>query len=339
MNNEYLAGRTFGELYEMSLKINNTNDFINHLKGCNINNILIGNGFGLAHPILGECFKWNLHEAFCSDWQMQLPTKSLNCPESDFNVIRENITRKILQFYINRLFEKVDPADTDKLLNSLYTKYNEDGLSCKKLLMHVEELKGNIFTLNYDPLLYFEVLNYNTKNNLVDGFVKSRDGNFLSQESIIEKLNDLKNAKVYFNHGSWFILENENGELDKISFSSFTKKNISDLFIGDQKPFLILEERWITKKTLIDGSIYLRHCYDRLAQSEGSLLAFGLSFLKDDHILKALENSKYEKIHITFFDQICKENIENKISTLLSLKSRVTFIQVDKNVIWDRQTD
>lgn len=320
----------------MSTKnINNPDDLVDYLKQNEINNILIGNGFSLSHPRLGECFKWDLHEALCSDWHKQLPRKSLSCPESDFNIIRENITRKILQFYINRLFEKIDPTDTEKLLNTLYAQYNKDGFSCIKLLEHIEQKQGNIFTLNYDPLLYFEVLNYNRSNNLVDGFVKSFGSNaFLTQGAIKNNLNILNKAKIYFNHGSWFIQENDSGELDKISFSASKKKNIDDLFLDNHKPFLILEERWITKKTLIDGSIYLKHCYDTLAQSEGSLLAFGLSFLKDDHILNALETSRCENIHITFVEQICKEAIAKKISTLLSLRSKVIYIQVDKNVIW-----
>ncbi|MGV8948789.1 MAG: hypothetical protein ACOH2E_05430 [Candidatus Paracaedibacter sp.] len=48
--------------------INTVDKLLDSIGGDGLKNILIGNGFSLSHPTLGDCFKWDMHNALCNSW-------------------------------------------------------------------------------------------------------------------------------------------------------------------------------------------------------------------------------------------------------------------------------
>ncbi len=335
-----------------TIKIKDQDELIQFMKKENINNILIGNGFCLSHPELKNCFEWNLNTALNSDWGNMLPSISLNCPESDLNTIRVSITRKILEYYISNMFSKMRGKTSDIKFNTVYQKYKRIKYTCRDVLNLIASKDGNIFTLNYDPLLYFETL---SNKLLFDGFINSNDnskdgclkeyysiqspGKFLKQDYVSCKLNNNQNqANLFFIHGSWFIQANEEYDIRKLNFNDKSSYNIDDLFSEKLKPFLILEDRWQTKEILIKANSYLDCCQTQLKNTKGNLLVFGVSFNKDDHILKTLNESNLNKIYVTYTNNDTKSSIENKAKkhgfNIYIEKSKENYIKIGDNVFW-----
>ncbi len=340
--------------------INDPKEFLGYLNSCHINNTLIGNGFCLSHPILKSAFEWNLHQALYEDFLLMLPSKSCKSPESDLENIRKRIVIKILRYYTSNILSFFNAGgEVPDSLNGIYKLYMKNiGNKYECIFSNINGIGGskNIFTLNYDPLLYFEILR--NKRNFFDGFVSKNDPGidgcikehyegevpkdvFLNQKYISCKLKkETKRSKILFIHGSWFIQANEKDELRKLQFDQESEDTIEGLFEDRKRPYLILEDRWRVKKAFLEASDinpYLSYCYSQLKEIKGNLLIFGCSFNKDDHIVEAIaDNLKKEdglqKVHICYLDERDKESIQKKFSEVD--ESKITFVSVSENVIW-----
>jgi hypothetical protein len=176
----------------------NQKKFLEKVK--DVPNILIGNGFSLSHPDLGKAFKWDMNAAFCSSWNSVLPRKSDSCPEADLAHIRVELLNRILEFYIEELFEAMPGSGNNHDLYNLHDNYKKNGHNCSEFLRK----RKNIFTLNYDPIMYFEILKLFRKDSC-DDYGDGFDGDkFITQEQIKSRLSQ-KGQKIFYLHGSWFI--------------------------------------------------------------------------------------------------------------------------------------
>lgn len=317
-------------------KIDTPKTFVNFLEDKKVKNVLIGNGYCLSHPQLGEAFKWDMHQAFCSSWSSVLPSKSMGCPESDLDEIRIDILKKILTYYVKGLFKAISGKEEKNFenLKELYDLYKKNKKwSCSEFLEFLKCLKKgkNVFTINYDPILYFEILG--ETGFFADGFCGDK---FLKQEEIRGKLENSKGAKIFYLHGSWFIQANEKNELCKLSFGSNSPHTIDTLFEGDEKmPHLILEDRWRVKKAILEfeKNIYLKYCYDQLKEIQENLLVFGCSFNKDEHIFDVIKSRKNRgKIYITYLEE------EGEDAGIKIKGMGFEPVLIGKNVIWEEIT-
>lgn len=331
---------------EKDEKINNPGKLLKLIEDKEIKNLLLGNGFGLSHPTLKECFEWDMHAAFCSNWDTILPKKSSECPETDLYQIRVNALDKILTYYIDGLTKKLINKNEEpiKSLNRLYGLYkNKRKYNTEKFLSKFDR----IFTLNYDPLMYFEFLKL-----LEDEKLKHQDGfkgeRFIKQKTIIQKLKDSEHFFVHL-HGSWFIQNNqENNHLKKLNFRSNSEKSwtLEDLFNNNNSsPYIILEDRWRVKEAIInsDSNPYLKFCYEQIKEKIENLLVFGVSFKNDDHILKAIcSNPNLHEIFITYRYKKERVEIKQKISQVYSedCLEKFTFVKLNlDNCIWVNSID
>lgn len=315
-------------------------------------NLLLGNGFSLSHPVLGKCFRWDTEEAL-GQWCSLYPGSSLNCPEKVLGEVRLNISKKVLEFYIRNLKKSLKIDE----FQGLYQKYrdrNHKKDHCDEFLKEF----NNIFTVNYDPLLYFEILKYNEdkeeKEKFKDGFydTKTKKTGWMKQSDIkyqvLENKGDYK--VIYYLHGSYFIIadrrkktKNAYPKLRKISFSKEEVEDIedvNDLFRNPSfySPFLILEDRCDVKEKLIQNSGYLKACQKALKDAKGCLLIYGMSFQNDEHILKTLnENSGLDDIYITYYTN--KAKIEKKVKDYIKNKDiNIHYVKIkegEKHYIWE----
>lgn len=337
----------WGERYGFK-KITSIDEFKKKLGG-KCKNILIGKGFGLSHPTLGEAFKWDLSDALKKrDWSKLLPKNGKDRPECDLSDIRIAIAQHILKHYITKLATsleaeagKEDDID-DILFSELWEKYSSqtDGHDSKKKKFFVAEKKAcwdNIFTLNDDPIIYWRLLKYT--NYIVDGFYGDTP---TKPAEIIKRLYKEEHegkSKIFYLHGSWFIrANNKKDELSKLSFSSKDKevKKYKDIWKNDHKPLIVLEDRHIVKKELVKENAYLNHCFERLGKIEGELLIFGASFKNDDHILKQiLENPALRKIHYAVVKDEEFKVFQNKCEEIKKgCKEKIQELKVDQNLLW-----
>lgn len=333
-------------------RIDSPDELINLMKAQKINNVLIGNGFCLAHPELNSCFVWDLHDALSASWNEMLPQESTMCPETDLKKIRLNITKKILKFYISKLSERILPDSQD--LKGLYNKYKDNiNYSSQEFLTSLTN-KGTIFTLNYDPLMYFEILK--NKQYFIDGFIMGKDigtkddclktyynsdtsiKEFRKQKYITCKIKkDLSNnTRVLYLHGSWFFQANEYDELRKLRFGSSSNDNIESLFENKRRPFIILEDRPQTKKVILQADPYLKYCYKELSKIREKLLIFGCSFTNDQHILDAISRNKnLSKIFVTYLPNSNQADFKDKFK---KFRKPIEYLEISDNVIWKKLT-
>jgi hypothetical protein len=312
-------------------------DLIKEMTDENINNLLIGNGFCLSHPDLKDCFEWDMEKALIPFWKDMVPTDFEDCPEKDLNTIRINITKRILQYYIDNLKEKLS-LESENLYDLRYSYQSQIKYKCSDFLNAPTLKSGNIFTLNYDPLLYFEILEVleNLSADYFDGFIGKNNG-FLDQNYIAcnlcrESKSSSSNIKVHYLHGSWFIQANAEEKLRKLSFRKGSDDTIDSLFENERRPFLILEDRWQTKEAILSADPYLKFCHDQLKTIEGNLLIFGCSFKNDEHILRAIKgNSSLKKIFVTYIIDKDKDNLAGKFN---GSSKNIQFLQISENVIW-----
>lgn len=169
--------------------------------------------------------------------------------------------------------------------------------------------------------------------SISDGF---RGTTKLSQECVVRHLST-GDIKLYYLHGSYLFVNTSNGTLFKRSARGNADKSIILSNTHADTPFLVLEPDAITKEEIISKHIYLSYCFNQLASLVGDLLVFGVSFLKDDHILRAImKNPEIETVHIAFFKESDKEKIQEKLvnHTFKDYSQNIKFIQVGENVIW-----
>jgi hypothetical protein len=354
----------------------NQKKFLEKVK--DVPNILIGNGFSLSHPVFGECFSFSIEDilselekgAIVFEMSKFYNREQSTCPESFLRGAKIELVELIVKSYIKKFYsclKDIPDKQDDKIY---FSKFDE--ISFSNLFNLYKGIKGahscnmlkgfsNIFTLNYDPIIYFEILKCcDDRVKFFDGFVSKNDqgydgclqkhsdkeeqSDFLKQEYIECKLNNSRDKRIFYLHGSWFIqcdFSNSEEKLRKISFGNYGEEwTLSDLFNWSEKklPYLVFEDRWQTKKGFLDDKKkpYLNYCYNELKEIEGELLIFGVSFNNDDHILEALEeNKKLENIYITH----CGENHPNagKIERFLN-EDRREFLPVEKDVIWEKDS-
>jgi hypothetical protein len=351
-----MSGTEFNEKNKYDIQVIENPSLFNS-ETSHVKNVLIGNGFGLSHPDLSSAFKWDMHEALSLVWSTVLPRESSGDPESDLSSIRIAVLKLILEFYIRKLFEAMGEVPSFDL-SKLYKSYKNISIkySCSLL-----DFRETIFSLNYDPILYFEILK--KKEYFFDGFITRRDngydpcfttsypgieyanfergnGGFLKQDYVkckLEKYSSKEKAKVFHLHGAWFIITNDENEIRKLSCSEANHESVDMLFEKGVKPFLVLEDRCAVKKALLEDlpEGYLEFCYYQLKNISGELIIFGCSLKCDDHILDAIRlNEKITKIHVTYIDDHGLERAKKNYTSEKVGRKQVILYKVGRSEIW-----
>lgn len=292
-------------------------------EGKNVTNILIGNGFALDHPILGDLFKFKPCDIPSLLGKISLYTgkreagklRKCTCPEEMVRILKHVISREVALHYIEALEKKLKKESKSKKDDfKIFNVFKKLGYKLPKSFWKIKK----IFTLNYDPLLYFASLDQ--KTFLTDGLM----GDYpLSQSEVIDRLNSNKEqqSKVYYLHGSFFVLQNKvTNKFRKLDPNDIKAENILHDKNSDSNEFpaLILEPNWKAKKGLIESHEYLSFCKNEFInhKDSGDLLITGVSFDKDAHILYYLlqkaERMADRKIYITFTKN--KDNDDNMSS-------------------------
>jgi hypothetical protein len=307
--------------------INNNEELISYIKAKRIKSALIGNGFSLSHPEYGEQFEFKIDKILKK--LNNLTKDELNkilkneyepkCPETGLKGLRYYYIKCVLEEYIE-IFSK------GKNFHGVYSDKNKKKYHCQNFLKKIDA----IFTTNYDPLIYFEILKYNKSKagNFIDGF---NGIDFITQENILKQLDNKEQKKIYYLHGSWFIqVDYDSKKLRKCSFSKDSSDTIESLFNwGNKKlPYLIFEEKSKTKASLIKKSEYFKKCFECLEKNRNPMLVFGLSFKMDDHIVPKL---KGKELYITYLEDSDKKALEEKFK-----KNDIDaeYVKINKNIIW-----
>lgn len=192
---------------------------------------------------------------------------------------------------------------------------DEKFLGCRKFLNHfigMDAPKGcYVFTLNYDLLLYWSMMNQ-TDSDAGDSVVLNRRDGFDNDEDNLDAdyvvwqgETGAHKPNYYFLHGALHLFDS-GSELQKYTWIRSGERLIEqarDAVSNDKFPLFVAEGTSKQKKNKIRHNAYLYQGYKVLTanaeQAKHCFFIFGHSLAKnDDHILMRLARGKFGKLYI-----------------------------------------
>jgi hypothetical protein len=178
---------------------------------------------------------------------------------------------------------------------------------------------SNIFTTNYDLLLYWILLyKLSTKGSWDDGFRKPN--------GILEFTGFEEEFCMYYLHGALHLVR-QNDMLVKLTWSKDKLKTLITKSISEGTyPVFVAEGTWEKKKVHIESDYYLRQCYDALGKINGVLIVLGHSLhpAYDRHIIdKIADASGIDQVYISLFG----DNVERDNADMLTYMSKLPLWQ------------
>lgn len=285
-------------------------------------NVLLGNGFSRAYDDAAFNYR-HLFEA--SKLPQKIKSLFAVFETEDYEKVIKNL-ETLEQIFNNkgnivnelRCIEELIKRDlvrtiTNKHPNSQYEIAPERKAATLSFLSSFT----NIFTVNYDLLLYWSII-FNIKDNnkfwgdMNDGF------SWNSPKDCIWKPYSLKLKvipNVFYLHGGLHLFHNERDTF-KITYDNENKicllDQIKAYINNDISPLVITEGNSKDKKFWIDQNNYLQYCYNKLSEISGVLFIHGHSLNEtDQHIFDAInKNLKIKKIYISVHKDT--ENLDDK---------------------------
>lgn len=288
------------DIPEFEKVISETNDYPR--------NVLLGNGFSREYDdaafnykrlleasklpkkikFLFEIFKTEDYERVIKNLETLAIIFNKKSIANEFYVIAGIIKRDLIKILSN------------KHPNSQYEIEPERKVATLNFL----SLFTNIFTVNYDLLLYWLVI-FNIKDNnnfwgdMNDGF------SWNSPKDCIWKPYNLRVIpNVFYLHGGLHLFHNERDTF-KIKYDNENKISLLDqikaYINNDISPLVITEGDSKDKKFWIAQNNYLQYCYNKLSEINGVLFIHGHSLNDtDQHIFDAInDNPNIQEVYIS----------------------------------------
>ena len=158
---------------------------------------------------------------------------------------------------------------------------------------------NKIFSLNYDLLLYWVILELGRR--FTDGFGLGRGANGFHGPFDKTAYCDIFNL-----HGGLHLFQRpSDGEIEKcISDGGNILDNVTNAIEMDNRfPIYVAEGNSMAKMRKINSNTYLRHCYEKLKCSTGTLFIYGHSASENDsHIYRAVFNSEITHVFFSVYE-------------------------------------
>ena len=328
------------DIPEFEKVISETNDYPR--------NVLLGNGFSRAYDDAAFNYR-HLFEA--SKLPQKIKSLFAVFETEDYEKVIKNL-ETLEQIFNNkgnivnelRCIEELIKRDlvrtiTNKHPNSQYEIAPERKAATLSFLSSFT----NIFTVNYDLLLYWLVI-FNIKDNnkfwgdMNDGF------SWNSPKDCIWKPYSLKLKvipNVFYLHGGLHLFHNERDTF-KIIYDNENKicllDQIKAYINNDISPLVITEGNSKDKKFWIDQNNYLQYCYNKLSEISGVLFIHGHSLNEtDQHIFDVInDNLNIHEIYISIHHK-SGETIDKK-SKLAEKRfcrdKKLHYYDADSTYIW-----
>lgn len=282
--------------------------------------LLLGNGFSMAYD--PTIFSYNALHDFITKLEDDDLSTILGVIETrNFEVIMQhldNFSALIAAFGGNpKLKKRVDAARAKlktSLLDAVKTLHpehvfkvpKEQSTACSNFLKVFLDSGGNIYSTNYDLLLYW-VLMRNSIVEHVDGCgreLENPDEFVPPEEQIWSELTWGKNRgtqNVFYLHGALPFFDN-GVAITKEEYDSqnYLLKKISARMENGEYPIFVTAGDGQQKLKHIMHNQYLTYCYESLCEAEGSLVTFGFNFGPyDDHIIAAINKAAKQGKKVT----------------------------------------
>lgn len=281
--------------------------------------LLLGNGFSMAYD--QDIFSYNALHNFIT----KLEDDDLS---TIFSVIKTRNFELIMQHLDNfsvlidafggdtKLQKRVDAARA-KLKNSLLNAVKalhpehvfkvpeEQSEACSKFLKVFRDSGGNIYSTNYDLLLYWVLMRNSSIVQHVDGCgrdVENPDEVAQGDEPILSSEltwgNNRGTQNTFYLHGALPFFDDGVAIIKEVYDSdNYLLKKISARMENSEYPIFVTAGDGQQKLKHIMHNRYLTHCYENFCEAEGSVVTFGFHFGEHDgHIIEAINKAaKYGK--------------------------------------------
>lgn len=200
--------------------------------------------------------------------------------------LKESLINAIKELHPEHVFEV--PAEKSAACASFLNSYLSQG--------------GQVFTTNYDLLLYW-VLMRNEIENAIDGFGRDAEE---SDEWVAEderQFSELRWGKhknkqtVHYIHGALQLFDT-GIEVIKEEYTSehYLLDNIKTRMEKKEYPIFVTAGNGFEKLSHIMHNKYLSYCYESLSSISGSLICYGFGFgAYDDHIISAINKASKKR--------------------------------------------
>jgi hypothetical protein len=278
--------------------------------------LLLGNGFSMAYD--SKIFSYNALSKFIENLEDEILQKIFNIIKTNnFELIMQqldNFSQIAKVFNIDTsIIAKIDKASQtlkESLINAVKELHPEHVFSipveksqaCAAFLNTFIKAGGNVFTTNYDLLLYWVLMRNNIENK-TDGFgrykedtgdyVPSEDANY--SELIWGK--NKENQNIHYLHGALPIFDN-GVDIIKEEYANheYLLTNIKKRLNKKEYPIFVTAGNGHEKLSHIMHNQYLSYCFEHFSNIEGSLITFGFNFGDyDTHIIDAINKASKKK--------------------------------------------
>lgn len=278
--------------------------------------LLLGNGFSMSYD--SGIFSYNALSKFLENLENDTLQKLFGIIKtSNFELLMEQLENvaKIAEVFgaEKGVVDKIHQATTtlkESLIEAIkelhpehvFSISEEKSQACADFLNEYLSQEGNIFTTNYDLLLYW-VLMRNQLDRIGDGFGRETDetDEFIALEDRMwSELRWGKNKdtqSIFYVHGALHIFD-AGIDIVKEEYSNehVLLENVKARMARKEYPIFVTAGNGEEKLSHIRHNRYLSFCYDTLSNLEGSLICFGFGFGPyDEHIIAAINKAAKKK--------------------------------------------
>lgn len=322
--------------------------------------LMLGNGFSIA--LRPEIFTYNtlLERAKVSQKlsaEMEKVFKELGT--TDFEMVMEaleNAAVLVLLFEgrspkLAKRFQEEAARLRDVLAETIaehhperpYDVADEQYASCKRFLAN---FNGNIYTLNYDLLLYWTLMQSEIQPDVKsdDGFRNSDEG---EEDYVVWDVQNTNHQRVFYLHGALHIYD-AGSELLKFTWSKTETALIDQIkqsLAKRQYPLIVTEGTSKQKKKRIQHNSFLGRAFRSFGEIGGNLFIYGHSLAEnDEHLLKLIDKGKTSKIFIGIYGDPATERNRKIIERAKLIPTRrrqngtpaeVHFFDAESAHVWD----
>lgn len=274
--------------------------------------LLLGNGFSMSYD--SSIFSYNALSKFLENLNNDILQKLFQIIKtSNFELLMEQLDNvaQIAEVFeadkkVVQNIKKATETLKDSLIDAIkelhpehvFSVPEEKSKACAAFLNSFLAEDGQIFTTNYDLLLYW-VLMRNDIEKAIDGFgrdVEETEEWIPEDERQYSELRWGKHKRmqtVHYLHGALQLFDT-GVEVIKEEFTSehFLLENIKARMEKKQYPIFVTAGNGDEKLSHIVHNKYLVDCYEKLTSIGGSLICYGFGFGNyDDHIIAAINKA------------------------------------------------
>lgn len=274
--------------------------------------LLLGNGFSMSYD--SGIFSYNALSKFFENLDNDILQKLFQIIKtSNFELLMEQLDNvaQISEIFgaDKKVVDKIKQATItlkESLIDAIkelhpehvFAVPEEKSNSCATFLNSFLSQEGQIFTTNYDLLLYW-VLMRNDIENAIDGFgrdAEETDEWIPEEERQFSELRWGKHKKiqtVHYLHGALQLFDT-GVEIIKEEYTSehYLLDNIKARMEKKEYPIFVTAGNGFEKLSHIVHNKYLSYCYESLASISGSLICYGFGFGNyDEHVISAINKA------------------------------------------------